>query len=164
MLYYHRVTVAILAFAASHGLWSGFLDGFQIDAQAGFCSWKGFPTEFQGTYIGHKDSAKVVAQAKAELDPSVWQVESFFGGRYIGGAPADPCTIWTGRQGSIVEGWTVQVDWNWGPGGPAHHVKQGEHYDHAPGWTHASIHAPCRKDEVPRIRELYDYLFRRDER
>lgn len=131
-----------------------FLSGFKDEGGREFNTWKGFPSEFQRSFIGHRPSARVAAEAKRQLDPQLWEQGPTFGWHNVDGSNAEPCSNWAGRKGTIVEGWSVDIDWDWGPIG-----RTGERYGHAPGWTHVAIHAQCQKEDVPRIRETFRFLF-----
>jgi hypothetical protein len=138
---------------------ASWLAGFENEGGKEFNTWKGFPSDYQQTYIGHKKSAAVAALTKKEMDPQLWELAPEHNWHNMDGSLAESCTLFDGRKGTVVEGWSVQIDWDWGPTDPKQHGKPGERYGHAPGWTHVSIHARCSKEEVPRIREMYRYLF-----
>lgn len=93
------------------------------------------------------------------MDPQLWEQFPTYGWHNVDGSKADPCSLRGGRKGSIYDGWSLQIDWNWGPMDPSTHGKPGERYGHAPGWTHISVHALCKRDEGLQKREMFRYLF-----
>lgn len=133
-----------------------FLSGFkEMAGEKDYWSWPGHPSCYVRDFMAHRDPAKVAAEAKKQLDPQLWEQGPTFGWHNVDGTLADPVSNWTGRPGTIVDGWTVDIHWNWGPLG-------GHRLGHNRGWTYISFHSQCKKDEVPQMRELFRYLFGRE--
>lgn len=133
-----------------------FLSGFkELGGSKDYWSWPGHPSCYVRDFMAHRDPAKVAAEAKKQLDPQLWEQGPTFGWHNVDGSMAEPTSNWAGRPGSIVEGWTVDITWNWGPLG-------GDRLGPNKGWSYVSIHSQCKKGDVPLMRELFRYLFGRE--
>src|SRR4051794_32428927 len=118
-----------------------FLSGLEeVGGNQEFWTWGGHPSCYVKTFMGHRESSKVAAEAKQLIDPQLWEAFPVSGWHNTDGTLADPCSLWDGRKGTIYEGWSVQINWNWGPLRPSRHKKSGDELGHAPGWTYVAIH------------------------
>jgi hypothetical protein len=114
----------------------------------------GYHPSFQRCYFAKVPASEVIKRVKFHLDPELWKWEKSFNE-----FTESTWTIWNGKAGTVYEDWSVGVlsdtstpEWH----GASDLVIVGKK---AKGWTTISIFAPARREELPRVRELFRFTF-----